>query len=434
MRMLAALLLLSLVNISLTAIPAAAQSTRHGVVYVVTNDPVPNGNAILAYRNDGNGNLTPLPGSPFRTGGTGYITQHSLPHFGPFDLDQNLMLSADGNRLFATNGGSDTIAVFDVLADGRLKPVPGSPFPSGGKNPVSIGLAGGKLYVVNKNEDPGRDMHGSKPNYTGFRIEESGRLTPIPGSTVELETPWRSPTQALVVRDKFIYDGDFGSLFLPARVAQWGEEMLKDRPSLIRSMRINADGSLEQLPPLEAPAGAFEGALDTDNDGKSDPLMFGLQAHPTENLVYISFVTGARLGVYEYDDKGQLSFVGMSPNSGELICWIVVNKAGTRGYTTNNASDTLSIYDLSDPRKPKEMTAVDLKGHGHPYQLAMSSDEEWLYIVKHRTFDDTPTGDGSVLNVLRVMPDGTVEEVGASPVTLPVRDDLLARPQGVAAH
>jgi hypothetical protein len=28
------------------------QSTRPGVIYVVTNDPVPDGNAVLAYRND----------------------------------------------------------------------------------------------------------------------------------------------------------------------------------------------------------------------------------------------------------------------------------------------------------------------------------------------------------------------------------------------
>jgi hypothetical protein len=75
-----------------------------------------------------------------------------------------------------------------------------------------------------------------------------------------------------------------------------------------------------------------------------------------------------------------------------------------------------------------------IKGHGHPYQLALSSDDNWLYIVKTRTVKETPIGDGSVLNILRVLPDGTVKEVGSSPVTLPVTNDLLARPQGVAAH
>ena len=87
-------------------------STRRGVVYVATNDPVPNGNAVPTYLNDGAGNLSRLPGSPFKTNGTGYAAKRVLPHFGPFDLDQNLMLSADTYRLFVTNGGSDSIAIF----------------------------------------------------------------------------------------------------------------------------------------------------------------------------------------------------------------------------------------------------------------------------------------------------------------------------------
>lgn len=406
---------------------------RSGVVYVVSNDPVDDGNAVLAYRNDGHGNLTPLPGSPFRTGGTGYASRHELPHFGPFDSDQNLVATPDRRRVFATNGGSDTVAVFDVADDGSLRAVEGSPFPSGGMNPVSLGLAGDKVYVVNKNEDPGRDMTKTLPNYSGFAISTNGQLDAIEGARVELGTAWRSPTQALVVRDKFIFDGDFGSFYLPSREAMWGKELRKDTASTIRSLRIEADGALVPLPPLAAPEGAFAGGLDTDKDGKPDPLMFGLQTHPKEKLVYVCFVTAAKLAVFEYDDAGRLTFLQAVPNSGELICWLVVNAAGTRAYTANNASDTLSVYDLSDARKPAEIQHLHLKGHGNPYQLALDSREKFLYTVKHRTFKETPVGDGSVLNVLEVLPTGKVREVPSSPVTLPVRDDLLARPQGVLA-
>lgn len=38
------------------------------------------------------------------------------------------------------------------------------------------------------------------------------------------------------------------------------------------------------------------------------------------------------------------------------------------------------------------MTVIDLKGHGHPYQLALGSGDNWLYIVKTRTFKETPIG------------------------------------------
>ena len=121
------------------------------------------------------------------------------------------------------------------------------------------------------------------------------------------------------------------------------------------------------------------------------------------------------------------------PNKGQLICWILINKAGTRAYTTNNGDDTVSVYDLTDPTTPAEIQTVQLKGHGHPYQLDLDSSERFLHIIKHRTFPNTPIGDGSVLNVLKVKPDGTLEKVGSSPETLLVRDDLLARPQGVVA-
>ncbi|HYO83427.1 MAG TPA: beta-propeller fold lactonase family protein, partial [Bryobacteraceae bacterium] len=142
-------------------------------VYVVSNEPVENGNTIIGYHRSNSGELTPLPGSPYGTGGTGYATRHVLPHFGPFDLEQNIVIAPDGKRLLATNGGSDTIAVFDIADDGSLRPVPGSPFPSGGKNPVSLGFAGqDRVYIVNKNEDPGRDMTGTLPNYCGFQYRK----------------------------------------------------------------------------------------------------------------------------------------------------------------------------------------------------------------------------------------------------------------------
>ena len=74
-------------------------STRRGVVYVATNDPVPNGNAVPPYLNDGAGNLSPLPGPPFKTNGTGYTTKHiaGLPHPSQGDgLDLCLRLSRIG--------------------------------------------------------------------------------------------------------------------------------------------------------------------------------------------------------------------------------------------------------------------------------------------------------------------------------------------------
>jgi hypothetical protein len=427
-------LILLAVMIILPVVATAETDKTNTIIYTLTNDPVANGNAVAAYRQQSDGSLMPLEGSPFLTGGMGWKTKFDLPHFGPFDLDQAVVVSVDKKRLYAVNGGSDSIAVFNIDSKGSLKPVPGSPFPSGGKNPVSIGFAGQYLVVVNKNEDPSRDMTTSRPNYTTFRIEDDGGLTPVLGGKYELETSSRSPTQALVVNDRFIYDGDFGSFYLPAREAMWGKSLKDQKPSTIRVLEIGGDGKLSLIQEIEPPKGAFDGGTDTNKDGIPDPLMFGLQKHPTEPLIYVSMVTGARLGVFEYDQRGKLKYLGATSNSGKLICWVTINKAGTRAYTTNNGSDTVSVYNLTDPRNPKEIQHIDLKGYGAPYQLALSSDEKHLYTIKHRTFDETPVGDGGTLNVIDVAADGKITEAKYSPYNVPNRGDLLARPLGLTTR
>lgn len=404
------------------------------VVYTLTNDPVINGNAVVAFHQCEDGSLVPLDGSPFPTGGMGWKTHFTLPHFGPFDMDQSIVLSVDKKRLFTVNGGSDTIAVFDIKNDGSLKAVPGSPFASGGKNPVSIGICGNFIVVVNKNEDPSRDMSGSLPNYTTFAVTKDGRLTPVTGGILELETASRSPTQALIVNNRFIYDSDFGNFHLPAREEMWGSSLNEQKPSMIRAIEISKEGKLSLLQELTAPAGTFEGGLAINKDGKSNILMFGLQVHPKEPLIYVAMVTAAKLAVFEYNDEGKLTFVGTVPNSGGLICWVIINKAGTRAYTTNNATDTISVYDLTNPREPREIQHLELRGYGAPYQMALSSDDCYLYAIKHRTFDETPIGDGGTLNVLQIDEDGKLTESKYSPYNVPSRGDLFGRPIGLATR
>jgi len=130
---------------------------------------------------------------------------------------------------------------------------------------------------------------------------------------------------------------------------------------------------------------------------------------------------------------GHLTFLRAVPNKGVLICWILVNKSGTHAYTTNNGDNSVSVYDLSDPTTPAEIQWLHLRGDGHPYQLALDSAGQFLYVVKHRTFPDTPVGEGSILNVLRVNHDGTLSEVESSPLKLPVPADPFARPMGAVA-
>lgn len=153
--------------------------------------------AILAYRQSVNGELTPVPGSPFATRVRG-VFDTSLKH-GPFNSDQVIVTSADKTLLFAVNAGSNTVAVFLIHCDGSLSHVEGSPCPSGGLNPVSVGVSRDTLVVVHKAMDPQRSVT-SLPNYTSFHFSADRRVDAIPLSSSTALTLRVASASALLPR------------------------------------------------------------------------------------------------------------------------------------------------------------------------------------------------------------------------------------------
>jgi 6-phosphogluconolactonase (cycloisomerase 2 family) len=384
--------LVSLVGLAFTLfLGPLAISTAHAqgsaIVYVESNLAAPAGNSILAYRRDAAGNLTALPGSSFPTGGDG-VGNVALTE-GQFDSDQNVIVSAEGTRLFAVNSGSDSIAVFDIGQDGTLVPVVGSPFPSGGVNPVSLGLAGDRLYVVHKGADSIPEV---LPNYTGFRVTEDGQLVAIADSTIEIPTG-SSPTQALISPDStLLFDANFGS-------------------AMLQSFVILPDGRLVQNEPQESPT----------------PL--GLQIHPAQPLVYVGFVGNNELAIFSHDQDGVVSFLRTVPNSGRALCWLAINQPGTCLYSANTGDNSVSAYDLADPATPVEVQRVVLRGPGLPFQLALDPAGEFLHVVSQRVREDEE--DGNALHILQVDAEGCrLTEVASSPMPLAVPNDT--RVQGVA--
>jgi len=397
-----------------------------GVVYVESNTPR---NRILAFQRDERGDLTPLPGSPFPTGGSG-VHPIDPSVLGPFDSDQNLILNPDRTRLFAVNSGSDTVAVFDIKPDGGLAAVEGSPFPSGGANPVSVGLAGDILIVVNKDYDlgrPGFNPVARKPNYTTFRVDSQGRLTPVPSSTVDANPggvfnggvgPGNpNPSQALVARGNgVIFDADFFGFKL-------------------HSLLLQPDGRLRRvesrgLPPSESPVQGV------NPFGFAFPL--GLQVHPKETVLYVGFVLDQKVGVYDYDSRtGNFQFVRSVAGDGDAltgVCWLITNPEGTRLFTANNFNNTVSILDIKDPRRPAVMQTLTLKQglkNASPNQIALSPCGRFLHVV---TQLGAPGQDpkANSLQVLSIDDDGRLRLVDS--VYLSEPDAPTSRPQGVVAN
>jgi DNA-binding beta-propeller fold protein YncE len=383
--------------------PAAADqkgdAQAQNFVYVESNDPA--GNAIFGFARSDDGSLVPLPNSPYSAGGLGITPTFAL---GPFDSDQNVIVNPDHTVLFAVNGGSDSIAVFNIAANGVLTPVAGSPFPSGGSNPVSVGLAGDTLCVVNQDQDPG---HPGRflPNYTSFHVTPAGQLIPIANSTFFVDAG-ASPSQALIA---------------PSNKVMFGAEFLG---GLLRTFRIGHGGRLIPGVAQPLPPGEF-----ADTGAPPNPL--GLAVHPKLPLLYVDFVTINRVGVYRYNASGNLQFLRSVPDSGKAACWALVNKEGTRLYASNTGDSSISVFDISlDPTEPIEIQHVLLKTTGSCFQFALDSTGNFLHVVTQQASpkqDVTANG----LNVLRVAPDGTLTEVPSSPTLLPVPN--LVRPQGVAA-
>jgi 6-phosphogluconolactonase (cycloisomerase 2 family) len=370
-------------------------------VYLDANDTRPGRNAVIGYRRQADGTLSPLPGSPYLTGGTGAGDNQS--GVGVEDSSQDIIVNDDHTLLFAVNAGSDSIAVFHIEPDGSLTPVPGSPFASGGVEPVSLGLSGDRLYVAHKDLDPARDPALASPGYTGFRVAGDGRLEPIPFSTVAAPA-FSAPSQALVSPDgRFLFDAQT----LAGSVA---------------AMRIEPSGRLAPVSSVQVP---IPGVL---------PL--GLAAHPTSPIVYAGFATATQVGVFRYDEAtGATSFVQAAGTSGVAPCWLAIDRAGHNLYSINPGDRSVSRLGLADPLSPVELQHVVLHpagATGFPFQTALDTEGRHLYVVSQQSFVFDPAdAAANALHVLHVEDDGSIVEIPSSPVSLPIPFDTRA--QGVVA-
>lgn len=400
----------------------SAGAAAANVLYVLSNNPGSGQNGVLGYMRAGDGTLTPMSGSPFLTGGTG--TPNATQMLGPDDVDYPLVVRPDHRLLFAVNPGSNTIAVMNIATDGSLAPIAGSPFPSGGINPVSVALAGDKLYVVNKAQDPAQPT-SQLPNYTAFNVSSSGQLSPISQSTVTT-TAGASPQMALLSPSKSVL---FGADFLAPTTAS-GQGSL-------RAFALSSSGQLTPAPgtPMDIP-------------GPADPAthtVLGLAVHPTQNVLYVGFVGQNLLGVYKYDGAtGKLTFQTGAANSGKAICWIVVSADGSALYTTNTADNSVSWYASTNPLAPIERQHLLLKNPGplftnpkgmmlptsEDFQLTLDPRGKYLYVLSQHSNPDFSVPTGNLLHTLAVATDGSLSEPG-TPLALPLA--TTTRPWGVVA-
>ena len=311
-------------------------SVGTGTVYALTNDPVRN--EVVAYRRAADGTLTladkydtgGLGSGEYENSDTALVLGNARSQSSPVDL------GGGSDLLFATNAGSDEISVFEVGGGGELELVETQA--SGGERPISLTVNRGLLYVLNSAGDglPGAGFcHGGMPEITGFRVAESGELTPIPGSTRKLSGGGGSGCAQIAFNPE-------GNVLVVSQITA----------DKIDTFTVGEDG-VAHGPIVNETSGMGPFGLTFDSDGR---LL------TTENF-------GAReergaVATYSIGDDGRLEPRSGSMPIGETDpCWFVVTPDGKYAYTSSFGPSPILAVEEAGSRRGT-LSSFRLRGDG----------------------------------------------------------------------
>ena len=315
------------------------QDGRAGV-YTLSNGA--QSNEVIAFARASDGQLNPA--GTFATGGRG--------SGGGLGSQGAVVLSEDGQLLYAVNAGSNDIASFRVTNNGLVRVATIS---SGGTRPISIAAGHGLLYVLNA---------GGSGNITGFRAGEDGRLDAIPNSTRPLSSGASAPAQVGITPS--------------GRVL-----VVTEKATNKITTYLLGPGGTPGAPIVNASAGRT-------------PFGFTFDQH---GVLIVSEAFGGAANAsaassYLVNADGTLDVVSASvPTTETAACWFVVTKNGRFAYTTNTGSASVSGYEVKDGAL-RLLNADGKTGNTDPIPLdaALSVNSRYLYVQ---------TGTGSV-NAFRV--------------------------------
>jgi 6-phosphogluconolactonase len=323
------------------ATATASAHDRAVVGHVYVNDNTAPFNTIAAFARHADGRLTPVPGSPFPTGGAG--TGTTIGSQGALEVADH------GRYLLAVDPGSNQISLLRIRRDGALRLVGHGPVASGGLEPVSIAIHRHLVYVANAG--------AGGTDYTGFRLGRGGRLSPIAGSTIVLP-PGSAPGDVLF--------NATGANLAGTRVGT----------SLIDSFAVGRDGRL-----TAAPGSPY--AAQTAGP-------FGSEFRPTDPSQL--FVTNAHGGpgtgsvsAFSVAGDGTLSSIGTSPftNGQTGTCWVEISQDGRYLFAVNTATPSISRYAIADDGSLTLLGNTLFQGPANlgPFDARLSPDGRTLWVV-----------------------------------------------------
>ncbi|MGG0275166.1 lactonase family protein [Bacillus rhizoplanae] len=337
---------------------------RASMVYIMTNNEVMN--QIIAFYRDMNGMLTFVGSYPTYGRGTGtkeVSTATANDGVDPLASQGSLTLSRDGRFLLAVNAGSNSISSFIITDSGA--PVLVDVKPSGGAQPNSVAVFGNLLYVSNV----GNAANNFASNITGFRIDDNGRLTSIPGSSHSLSTFNAQPAQVLFTPD--------GSKILVS-------ELTSNHLSIFH---VNKNGTIT-------------GPIVNDSYGQGPLGAYFLSS----GILLVTEAVSNALSSYSLTNDGILHVIsGSVPNGYKTACWVVTTRDERFAYTTNTLSGTISTYQI-DPNGAlsvvRHITSTPSgTAPGLPIDAGVSKDGRHFY---------TLNGNQGTVSVFNIQDDGNL--------------------------
>lgn len=343
-----------------------SEDAGRALVYTLSNAVA--GNAVIAFTHSDDGQFRPA--GSFSTGGLG--SGAGLGSQGA------VVLSENGERLFAVNAGSNDITSFRVNRDGLTR---ATTIASGGTMPISVALHDDVLYVLNG---------GGSGNITGFRVDRDGRLHPIAGSTRALSGAGVGPAQVAISPDG-------------------------------RAIVVTEKGTNRITTYLLGKSGVASAPIVNASSGQTP---FGFTFNQYGVLIVSEAFGGAAnasaASTYEIKRDGSLRTLSASLLTTQTAaCWFAITKNGRYAYATNTGSATVTGFEV----KRGALTLLDANGstantNPTPIDAAFGGTGRFLYVVTGSAF----------INAFRVdeqsgalTPAGTVGGLPSSPVGLAVR-------------
>ncbi|WP_432855876.1 beta-propeller fold lactonase family protein [Amycolatopsis sp. CA-161197] len=393
-----------------------------GHLYLQTNEVK---NAIIHYSRGADGALTEVERVPTGGGGSGVYKpisgQESAPN--AFEAAGSVILTADKQFLFATNGGDNSVSSFAVGGDGKLtlldvkrtgNIVAGR---SGTAKSLAFSPATSTLYV----------LHSFGPDHVRLMtVDPEGKLTSRPeGYTVNTpDKPLRVSTMVVLSPDeRFLVVGT--TFDQPAAANPDGSPILwADQPDgSKKSVASNApdpDGII--VFPLQHDGSLGEGMF--QDGGGGSPFYPAFLHHRPDHFV-IGYAVADGIALAKLDDRGQIGtgpVVKIDTSAGlpSELCWLAVSPDDKWVFATNFGYSNISsfridgdvvslVHDNACPKVPGDGTFRALNGtvSSGPSDNWLSPDGTHLYQIY---------ANASKLVGYAVQSDGSLAEVTAAEI------------------